>query len=350
MDTFGERLEHERRDRGLTNQAVSESVRLDEASLMALERSDFAALPDEATVMDGLRRYAELLGVDADLMIADYSQEREKYLKELERRAVEPVGRVAPSTLSAEVAARPRVSPGVVVLVVVTIALLGALWLLTRGGGSPTREASVAASPAGSESAESNTAGETASTPQETARVAQPPVETPRELTLSRDESAVTPPESQSTRTEPAAAPPDPASSRAGQTATPADVTPTSAEPPGAPSAPASSDLSSLSITEYGVGTAVEDRRLVGQNDRFEEGTPVAFWTRVEGAAAGDWIAHVWLMEGQIVARRKLEIGGPNWRTFTVKTIDGGVGSVWAVEARDSTGRVLARSEFISSP
>ena len=81
MDTFGDNLKSEREDRGLSIQAVAEILRVDHDRLRALERNDFDALPDEAVMMDCLHGYADCLQVDADLMIEDYVQERERSLR-----------------------------------------------------------------------------------------------------------------------------------------------------------------------------------------------------------------------------------------------------------------------------
>ena len=131
---------------------------------------------------------------------------------------------------------------------------------------------------------------------------------------------------------------------------TPSDVTPSPVEPAVARSAPTTPAPSSLSITEYGVGTAVENLRLVGRSDRFAEGTQVSFWTRVRGGARGDRIDHVWLREGVEATRISLEIGSSNWRTHSIKTLWAGGSGDWAVEARDDAGRVLARIEFACVP
>ncbi len=42
-----------------------------------------------------------------------------------------------------------------------------------------------------------------------------------------------------------------------------------------------------------------------------------------------------------------LAIGGPQWRTFSRYTLADGASGSWVVEARDDTGRVLARREFL---
>ncbi len=125
---------------------------------------------------------------------------------------------------------------------------------------------------------------------------------------------------------------------------TPAAVSPTAVEPSADPPTPT---MLLMSVTEYGVGTAVEDRRLVGGSDRFREGTRVAFWTRVLGGTSGQGIDHVWLRESVEAMRISLDVGGASWRTHSVKTLHQGAAGNWAVEARDEAGRVLARSEFI---
>jgi hypothetical protein len=104
-------------------------------------------------------------------------------------------------------------------------------------------------------------------------------------------------------------------------------------------------EASGIRVTEYGVGTAVKDRELVGRGESFAEGTRVWFWTRVVGGAEGDRIHHVWIRDGKEVSIG-LAIGGPHWRTFTSKTLHPGSVGAWAVEARDAAGAVLARQEF----
>ena len=105
-----------------------------------------------------------------------------------------------------------------------------------------------------------------------------------------------------------------------------------------------------LSVPDFGVGTGVVDRRLVGGGVRFPEGDQVSFLTRVLGGQAGDTIAHVWLYEGRAVQTVRLRVRGPHWRTYSRKTLFVGMAGSWAVEARDASGRVLARQEFSCVP
>jgi len=105
-----------------------------------------------------------------------------------------------------------------------------------------------------------------------------------------------------------------------------------------------------LIIAEHGVGTGVVDRQLVGEGDRFAEGTQVWFWTRVADGLPGETIRHVWLHEGREATGVTLALGGPQWRTQSAKTLNPGSLGSWAVEARDDSSRVLARREFLCVP
>jgi len=51
--------------------------------------------------------------------------------------------------------------------------------------------------------------------------------------------------------------------------------------------------LAEISVGEFGVGTAIEQRELKGKAESFPEGSKVFFWTRVLGGADGDRIHHV---------------------------------------------------------
>jgi len=294
MDTFGQKLRLAREHRGLSLQAVAETLGVDHEHLRALERNDFQALPGEAIMMDCLRAYAECLRVDAELMIADYVREREECLRRLADTLPDLSG-VIPSgpALSSE-ERRPRFKLVLAAsAVVVTAAILGAWWIRSPAEPDATTQASI-------------------DKPSRAERTAAPVVPS---------------------RSVPPAA---------------VETPPPSPEQVSKSSSPTSLDTSSLGISDFGVGTSVEGRRLVGRSNRFPEGTQVWFWTWVEGANRGDTIEHVWLRDGVEALRIPLRIGGTSWRTYSAKTLST-VGG-WAVEARDDTGRVLARSEFACVP
>jgi len=106
---------------------------------------------------------------------------------------------------------------------------------------------------------------------------------------------------------------------------------------------------SSMSVTEFGVGTAVEDRVLKGKSDSFAEGTTVWFWTNVVGGQEAEKIRHVWIRAGKETPIA-LYVGGPRWRTYSSKQLHPGSVGSWTVEARDEDGRVLAKQEFRCTP
>ena len=308
MDTFGDRLKSEREDHGLSIQAVAEILRVEEDLLRALERNEFDALPNESAMRDCLNAYAECLEVDSGLMIEDYVQERDKSLSRLEDIVMKQVAESAPAAISTEPERQMRFSPWLIAPVVAAIAIL-AWWILSRDRTTPPPEISAATAPVKPQPLPSQTP----------AGVPPAPVEAPVETPV---ETPGVPPAEQ----------PSPQSTLT--TAAPQDA----AVP------------SPLSILEYGVGTAVDDRRLVGQSSRFTEGGNVSFWTRVQGGTRGHRIYHVWLREGIEAARISLKIGSSNWRTHSTKTLYAGATGDWAVEARDDKGRVLARSEFVCIP
>jgi cytoskeletal protein RodZ len=288
METFGERLKSEREDRGLSIQAVAEILGVDHDRLHALERNDFESLPDEATMMACLHAYAECLEVDAELMIEDYVQEREKCLGRLADAMTDQAVETPPTAIPAAVVRKPRFPRVFAVVVIATVTIVGAWWIFFSGDGSaPKPEESVITAPVETQSAPSVRQAEVAPTPP------KPPVEQPT---------------------------------------------------------PAISKPSGLSIPDCDVGTAVKNRQLVGRGDRFTEGTRVWFWTQVQGGNAGEEMDHVWLREGVEMVRISLTGGGPRWRTHSAKMLRAGSAGNWAVEARDASGQVLARREFVCVP
>jgi hypothetical protein len=105
-----------------------------------------------------------------------------------------------------------------------------------------------------------------------------------------------------------------------------------------------------LEVSHSGVGTGVENSRLMGRGDRFTEGERVVFWTRVLGGRPGDIIHHVWLHEGTQVALAELTLGGSHWRTYSRRLLEAGLTGRWVVEARRPDGEILTRRSFLCVP
>ncbi|MDH4166619.1 MAG: DUF4115 domain-containing protein [Gammaproteobacteria bacterium] len=73
----GARLRREREARGLSHQQAAESLNLDAMVLTYLEANDFAALDAPVFVKGHLRRYATLLGLDAEEIVSLYEHSRQ---------------------------------------------------------------------------------------------------------------------------------------------------------------------------------------------------------------------------------------------------------------------------------
>jgi hypothetical protein len=225
-------------------------------------------------------------------MIEDYVQERDKCLARLAESIPDRSVEIAPAAVPS-LGNRPQsipVVPVVIALAAIVVVTVG--WWMLSGDEAPTT-----------------------------------PIPTVATETAAPESTDASP------RTEPQARP-QPRAERPAPVASP----------------PAASTPATMRIEEYGVGTAVKRRRLVGESDRFAAGTKVWFWTRVDGGKSGDRIEHVWLEDGKPTATVPLKIGGSSWRTYSAKTLRTGSSRTWAVEARDSSGRVLARREFACLP
>jgi cytoskeletal protein RodZ len=320
MTTFGPRLKARREERGLTRAKVAETTGIYIHDIAAVEFEAYDALPPDAEVEDLLRRYGAFLELDVEDLVDSFRRERPERIvpPTPEPEPVETSPQVEPETAPPEEAVEeppPAVEPeppaevGPVAagrpegalpvlpvvlgaLAVLVVAVL--LWSMLRGDGDATEAAArQPTSPAEIETS----------------------ADAPR--TVPEPEAEAEPAES--TTPEPLAARPAP------------------------PAAPVEHDAGPR-IREHGVGTDVVDHRLVGASDRFEAGTQVWFWTRVEDGEPGSRIVHVWIHDGREVERIALRVGSRNWRTQSAKRIY--EPGTWTVEARTEDGRVLARDEL----
>jgi len=294
---FGDPLRRKREALRLTLDAVADTTRIARHHLEALERSDLGALPSGPFGKGYLRTYAKLLGLDPEPILEAYramEQQRGVGSAEAELRMLDELSHLVGRRGAGEKRPALRdVGRARLVLTLAGLALVfGALGSYLIGG--RVREPSSSTSPTLSE---------------------------PRPPVLERRLPEVVPPHGQE--------PPESRTHRAGVKASP----------------PPPSDA--LEVSDHGVGTGLAGGSLVGQSDRFPEGTRVAFWTRVLGGRPGHVIRHVWFREGQAVMSADLPVGGPHWRTYSRLLLAEGSAGSWAAEARTSDGRLLARQEFL---
>jgi len=279
METFGQKMRQAVASQGLRLDQLVKETGLPIEHIQALGCDDFAALPDDDVVENGLRSFAQFVGVEPEQVIEDYRSERQRWLE-----SAPTVEAAPPEPLEEDFPAPGRGrATGVAgwALAAVALAAVTLFWLRSSATGSG-RPAAV------------------------------------------ENEAPIT------------------------QAAIPR-IQPTAPVEP-APAIEPAAGSSHLSIPAHGVGRDVVDHELVGEAGRFAEGERIWFWTRIEGAEAGESVDHIWLHEGVESLRVSLKLGGARWRTHSYKHMVPGSSGRWTVEARDETGRVLARREFVCSP
>jgi cytoskeleton protein RodZ len=349
MNSFGDQLRREREAHGIPLEELARAIKVGQPLLEALERNDFASLPGGPFNKGFVRAYARHIGLDPEAAVDAYAREEQaqglstpdahRELGHDRPRLVELRNEGDRKTLVLDWNLVQRVALSLLVAGVVG---LGGWFLFRSGGPEAEARAPVAETEANLEASDAAVAdpdtdpeldpdippvAQTAGGGGATASPAEAPADNPQPETAA--EPPARPPAATQT-----------AEDRSSDGSLPSRERATTGSRPG----------SGLSVSEAGVGTAIVNRRLVGQGDRFEEGSKIWFWTRSVGGQAGDPIHHVWLRDGRMMVTYDLTVGGPHWRNFSRQTLsEGSVGS-WTVEARDAAGRVLARREFRCVP
>lgn len=116
----GERLAKARKEKQISVVEIAKELHLDEPKVHALERNDFEALGAPVFAKGHLRKYAELVGVDFDDVIAEYY--------EFNR---EPP---APLVVNSQAKVRRELSPGpwIAVIIVLIFAAIAYWWFSAR--------------------------------------------------------------------------------------------------------------------------------------------------------------------------------------------------------------------------
>ncbi len=102
-----------------------------------------------------------------------------------------------------------------------------------------------------------------------------------------------------------------------------------------------------ITVATAVVGIGVENREPVGQAETFPADVgQVSFYTVLEGDFGARVVAHVWVRNGEEVARVPLTVHGPRWRTWSNKTIPASWVGAWEARLESPDGTVLARAAF----
>ena len=357
-------LRKERETRRITLEEISRATKISIHYLEALECDDLARLPGGAFNKGYVRTYAQFVGADPDALVDAYVAEEQAQTQEGRIHRPDVLGELSKSINARRAGdsswARLRIGTVVRALLVVGLLAAGAVyWILFQPPDdrdaadaaelaapepeSAAREADLAATiPRAEEPGERRAAAGDESLPAERG----PETEDARATTLVARQPAVQEePRPSIPEESPSAKQSAEGQENAGRVEPARVVQSTPAE-----TLDGAGVESRISISDYGVGTGVENRQLVGKSDRFATGTEVWFWTRVLGGAHGDHIRHVWLHEGRVVGSIELNIGGSHWRTQSRRALNPGSEGAWTAEARDPQGRVLARQDFTCIP
>lgn len=372
MATFGPTLRRTREERSISLDEIANETRLSKRYILALEDEAIGKLPGGTYNRAYLRTYATYLGLDPEALLRDYASEEARHLQATEadqlaamNRAIERRGALVGSDGRASGREGLLKAAALATVAVVLLAAAGgAVWLVGRTGVLGSSAAIEVESGAPAEASTPVAASVPSAAPvSEPAPPPAPSTETSAAGSAGAARETVAESTTPPSGSAPSAAMPVASPAQADASTATGDSA-LAAAPSAAPAAPAvpggdngaarvvtvSSDagtadtVSRLTVADSGVGTAVIDRQLVGQSDRFTVGSKVVFWTHVRGGRAGDTIDHVWMRDGIIVGAASLTVGSPDWRTQSRRLLD--PSGVWVVEARDADGHVLARHQF----
>jgi cytoskeleton protein RodZ len=355
MSPVGDMLRSERETKGVSRVDVSQATKVAVHHIAALEYSDFKELPDEVHVKGYVRAYAEYLGLEPaavlEAFLEEYQAARPPASPDPRDETVRKMAKMLGGSGKQQPERRRAALVGVAAVVFVALAWIG--WLVFGPSGDAGRggEAQLAD-------------GSEVTMPEKPVVFREPgeagrPVAEPAQPEPATTEASAAPAEEAAPET--AGRVPGETARQGVQTEAAAGARETDRQPPpaeeSAPPEPSVAKIEAsepepvargtrLTITDYGVGRGVQNRRLVGESDRFAPGTKVWFWTRVQGGRGGDRIRHVWRHEGRTIASIPLKVGSANWRTQSNKTMYAGSEGAWTVEAVDPAGHVLARARF----
>ena len=102
-----------------------------------------------------------------------------------------------------------------------------------------------------------------------------------------------------------------------------------------------------LDVEEFQFGTAVENRVIVNPAEAFPADVGQVFcFTRITGADEETTVTHIWYLDGVEMASVELSVRGPNWRTWSSKTIFSDWTGEWSVDVLVSEGSLLMSKSF----
>lgn len=95
------------------------------------------------------------------------------------------------------------------------------------------------------------------------------------------------------------------------------------------------------------VSSGIADKEPVGISEHFfSDVEKIYCFSEFFDAEKSTEIRHRWIYKGEVVSDVPLEIKGPRWRTWSMKSIPPGSAGEWKVEIVSSGGKVLKEVLF----
>ncbi len=106
-----------------------------------------------------------------------------------------------------------------------------------------------------------------------------------------------------------------------------------------------------LKVDEMVFCRNVEKMEPVGvKNQFFESAEKLYCFTRIAGAVDTTSVYHIWSYDGRELARVKLPVRSPLWRTWSSKRMTGSREGSWKVVVTTEDSTVISEKEFIYKP
>ena len=327
MDNFGNKLRQERERRKVSLDEIARLTKIRVRYLEALENGEHERLPGIVFAKGYVRAYAETIGADADQLVCAYVEEQRSLGRLQTEASQEHVLEALAAAVERDSERTSKRGRGVLIGAVALLAGAAVVWFGVRPFLAQRTATTAAATVDDDGQPVTNAPPNNEPSPTEAIVEAVEPQAAETAPVEAVEPQAVGTAPVETVRIEPPAVAPETPQPKQEANATPA----TSAM---------------LAVPDYGIGTAVEQRVLVGEASEFRTSTEVAFWTRVIGGQPGSHVRHVWMYEGGVIGSIELSIGATHWRTYSKQTLRRA--GNWAVEAQDNDGRVLARATFVA--
>ena len=96
--------------------------------------------------------------------------------------------------------------------------------------------------------------------------------------------------------------------------------------------------------------TEVVEREPVDRLESIPEDLDKVYFFTEFVDMTGESVVHRWLYDGEIVAEVPIEIGGPRWRAYSIKTLAPQWNDGLVVQVIDGEGQVLEEAQLVSTP